>query len=254
MFRLPSSRSPLAAEAAAGAVYPPAPLPARSPGGPGPSADGGGAAPPLVLRVLNVVEEADAAAVLAPGVLDATEQKRAADFRREEHRRGYVAAHVALRFLLGARLGLAPGAVRLTRETCPTCGELHGRPAVVGGGVHFSLSHSGALALIAMAPVTVGADVEETPSREVADQTARMLHPDEAAELAALPDAERAMAFGRAWVRKEAYLKALGTGLSRSLALDYVGTGPTPPPGPRGWALTDVRVPQGYLAAVAVRV
>ncbi len=206
------------------------------------------------LWLVNVVEEADAAAALAAGVLDAAEQQRAANFHRAKDRVSYVSAHVALRVLLGAELGVPPQAVEFVRETCPTCGGPHGRPAVAGGALHFSLSHSGELALIGTAPVTVGVDVEETPTLKVATDTARMLHPDETAEIDALPDDARADGFGRAWVRKEAYLKALGTGLSRSPALDYMGTGPEPAQRQAGWTLTDIRVPQGYMAAAATRV
>jgi 4'-phosphopantetheinyl transferase len=200
-----------------------------------------------------VVQDADAATALASGILDAAEQERAAKFRRSQDRRSYVAAHVALRSLLGARLGMPPEAVEFVRETCPTCGGPHGRPAVAGGGLHFSLSHSGDLAMIGLAATTIGVDVEKTPTLRTATETARMLHPDETAELQALGDDARAEAFGRAWVRKEAYLKALGTGLSRALSLDYMGTGPAPAQAQPGWTLADVRAPRGYLAATATR-
>ncbi|MET9427114.1 4'-phosphopantetheinyl transferase superfamily protein [Streptomyces sp. NPDC003036] len=79
------------------------------------------------------------------------------------------------------------------------------------------------------------------------------LQPAEARELAALPEAERPAAFARAWVRKEAYLKGIGTGLGRSPSLDYVGTGPDPADGPPGWRVSDVVVPEDFTAAVAVR-
>ncbi len=205
------------------------------------------------LWLVDVVKDADAALLLGPGILDAAERKRAADFHRERDRRMYTAAHVALRLLLGARLQTAPEAVEFIREECPTCGEPHGRPAVPGGRLHFSLSHSGGLALIGLADTVIGVDVEQTPSLDVATQTARMLHPDETAELEALPEQDRAVGFGRAWTRKEAYLKAIGTGLSRSPALDYMGTGQTPAQHQPDWTLADVAVPEGYLAAAATR-
>ncbi|WP_353945441.1 4'-phosphopantetheinyl transferase superfamily protein [Streptomyces sp. HUAS MG91] len=188
------------------------------------------------------------------GVLDAGELRRAAGFRFARHRVRYVAAHLALRGILGERLGCAPGAVRFVREPCPECGEPHGRPALADpSGPHFSLSHSGDLALIALAPVPVGADVEELPSADATRDLAAVLHPRERAELAALgAPQERRVALGRAWVRKEAYLKGLGTGLARAADLDYVGTLPGAPGAPGGWTVRDVPVPDGYLAAVAV--
>jgi 4'-phosphopantetheinyl transferase len=198
--------------------------------------------------------ESEKAARLAPGVLDETERGRAAGFLRSTDRRCYVAAHVALRVLLGAQLGTAAGAVRLLREPCPSCGGPHGRPAVEGGGAYFSLSHSGESALIAIAAVPVGIDVERIPGPGVVAEVSTALHPLEQAELAALPEQARPLAFARAWSRKEAYLKGIGTGLGRDPALDYVGTGLSPAPGPGDWVLTDVVAPPGYAAAVAVQV
>ncbi|MYW64239.1 4'-phosphopantetheinyl transferase superfamily protein [Streptomyces sp. SID8379] len=188
------------------------------------------------------------------GVLDETELRRAAGFRFARHRERYVAAHLALRGVLGEHLGCAPGDVRFVRLACPGCGEPHGRPALADApDVHFSLSHSGDLALIAVAPAPVGADVEELPSAEVAQDLSAVLHPRERAELAALdtPSAHRA-ALARAWVRKEAYLKGIGTGLARAADLDYVGTLTGSPGAPGGWVVRDVPAPDGYTAAVAV--
>ncbi|MFI7383854.1 4'-phosphopantetheinyl transferase family protein [Streptomyces sp. NPDC049813] len=188
------------------------------------------------------------------GVLDADERRRAAAFAFDRHRLRYVNAHVALRRVLGERLDRAPGTLRFVRLPCPGCGEPHGRPALADApGLHFSLSHSGDLALVALAAVPVGADVEELTQSLAADDLAGVLHPRERAELAALAGpAERRLAVSRAWVRKEAYLKGIGTGLSRSPDLDYVGTLPGSPGAPGGWSLRDVPVPAGYAAAVAL--
>ncbi|MFJ8649766.1 4'-phosphopantetheinyl transferase family protein [Streptomyces sp. NPDC093546] len=191
---------------------------------------------------------------LAPTVLDAAERQRAAAFRRRADHRSYAVAHVALRLLLGACLGVAPHRVRLVREPCPRCGGPHGRPAAEGDrGVHFSLSHSDDLVLLAFAAVPVGVDVQRGPRYAAVADARSALHPAEVRELAALPEAERPAAFARAWVRKEAYLKGIGTGLARSPSLDYVGTGPDPADGPPGWRVSDVVVPEDFTAAVAVR-
>ncbi|MFI5761179.1 4'-phosphopantetheinyl transferase family protein [Streptomyces sp. NPDC051563] len=193
-----------------------------------------------------------AAARLAPEVLDQDEHRRAAGFKREKDRRRYIASHVALRVLLGSRLDLAPGRVRITRAPCPSCGGPHGRPVTEDGPVHFSLSHSDRLALVALGPKPVGADVEALLPEAAVAELAGQLHPRESAELAALDPAGRPAALGRVWVRKEAYLKGLGIGLARGLSLDYVGTGDTPASGLPGWSLTNVAVPPGFTAAVAV--
>ncbi|NEC69258.1 4'-phosphopantetheinyl transferase superfamily protein [Streptomyces sp. SID9727] len=214
--------------------------------GPAPSWSSG--APSLWL--VDPERAAEAARLLAPKILDASELARVERLAFPADRACYTAAHVALRLLLGARQGIAPEAVRLTRERCPSCDGPHGRPAT-GGGTHFSLSHTRGVALLAFAGVPVGVDVERLPEARVATEVAGHLHPAEAAELAALPCEERPAAFARVWTRKEAYLKGEGTGLAGGLHREHVGTGPRPL-GPPGWAVTDVAVPAGYAAAVAV--
>ena len=186
-------------------------------------------------------------------LLDTEERGRHAAFLRDADRDSYAAAHIGLRRLLGGYLGLEPDRVPFLRETCPTCGGPHGRPAAgVAGAPHFSLSHSGDLVLFAFAGTPVGADVEKAPSAQFADDVAGSLHPVERTELAALAgEAERTAAFVRCWTRKEAYLKGTGEGLSGNPARDYVGCGPDPAPLP-GWQLADCPVDPGYGAAVAV--
>ncbi|MEV5604961.1 4'-phosphopantetheinyl transferase superfamily protein [Streptomyces sp. NPDC052299] len=215
--------------------------------GPAPSWSGG--APSLWL--VDTERAAGAALLLAPKILDASELTRMERLAFPADRACYAAAHLALRLLLGARQGLAPEAVRLTRERCPSCDGPHGRPAT-GGGTHFSLSHTRGVALLAFADAPVGVDVERVPDARVVAEVSGQLHPAEAAELAGLPQEERPAAFARVWTRKEAYLKGEGTGLAGGLDREHVGTGPRPV-GPPGWAVTDVAVPAGYAAAVAVR-
>lgn len=119
--------------------------------------------------------------------------------------------------------------------------------------MHFSISHSAGLVLLAIADVPVGVDVQQVPSLDVVVEAQSELHPVEAAELAGLPSEDRPTAFARAWARKESYLKGIGTGLSRSPTLDYMGTGTVPALGPEGWTIGDVEVLPGYAAAVSVK-
>ncbi|MEU3463312.1 4'-phosphopantetheinyl transferase superfamily protein [Streptomyces sp. NPDC006733] len=206
---------------------------------------------PPRLWLVDAARHAAFAARLAPGVLDPRELRSAAAFRADADRDCYRAAHVGLRLLLGAHLGTAPQDVVLVREACPGCGGPHGRPAVEGGAVHFSLSHSGSFALLAVAATPVGVDVETVPSADAVADVAAVLHRVEIAELDALRPPERPAAFARAWVRKEAYLKGLGIGLGRDPSLDYVGTGDAPATGPAGWTVADVAVGEDRAAAVA---
>ncbi|MFF0739608.1 4'-phosphopantetheinyl transferase family protein [Streptomyces sp. NPDC004111] len=201
---------------------------------------------------LSIAEYGDGTADGSLDLLDATERQRHTDFRRDVDKARYAAAHIGLRHLLGAYLGRAPGDIVLGREPCPLCPEPHGRPCVPGADLHFSLSHSGDLVLLAFAPTAVGVDVELLTDTGQADEVSGVLNPRERAELAALAtdDAARLTAFGRCWCRKEAYLKGTGTGLAVPLDATYVGAGPRPGDIP-GWLLTDIEVRDGYAAALA---
>ncbi|MFJ1546492.1 4'-phosphopantetheinyl transferase superfamily protein [Streptomyces sp. NPDC088246] len=79
------------------------------------------------------------------------------------------------------------------------------------------------------------------------------LHPRKASELLALPAQSRPLAFARAWVRKEAYLKGLGTGLTRGLSVDEVGTGPVLTQSSPGWLIAYIAPGRSRVAAIAVR-
>ncbi|MFP8961280.1 4'-phosphopantetheinyl transferase family protein [Streptomyces nanhaiensis] len=205
----------------------------------------------MKLHVLRVSEHA--AGVRDGAVLSEEERARCAAFVREADRDRYRVAHTALRLELAAVLGTDPAAVPLTREPCPLCGGPHGRPAVPGNPVHFSLSHAGDVVLIALDGAPVGADVEAHPTAAVVAETVSALHPRERAEIGRLAPADRPAAFARCWTRKEAYLKGTGAGLGEDPGATYVGSLATPAEVP-GWELTDVAAPEGYAAAVALAV
>ena len=95
----------------------------------------------------------------------------------------------------------------------------HGRPKLEAGdgaALDFNLSHTGGHALLAVcAAARVGVDVETIDrSRDVEAIAARFFTQAEQHRVLSAPDVSRT--FYRMWTCKEAYLKALGTGLSRS--------------------------------------
>ena len=112
--------------------------------------------------------------------------------------------------VLGRALGCAPAEVKFRYGA-------HGKPGLAGSDLRFNISHSGALAVIALARVEVGVDVE-LPRPRRSDAIARRFYtPGEIERLFAHADPERrADAFFRLWTCKEAFLKATGEGLSRS--------------------------------------
>lgn len=160
---------------------------------------------------LAVVPTADALNSLSDD-----ERARAARFVFEHDRRRFLAAHAALRQRLAARTGVAAAALRFVVGP-------FGKPGLDGVRCSFNLSHSQDLALIVMAPDgEIGVDVECL--RPVPDAHALAEQHYTAAERAALHGAGplgRDRAFLMGWTRKEACLKAIGSGLSvEALAVD----------------------------------
>ncbi|MFJ8313165.1 MULTISPECIES: 4'-phosphopantetheinyl transferase family protein [unclassified Streptomyces] len=194
----------------------------------------------------------------AQALLDPLQTQRAARLRQPERRHRFISAHAGLRLLLSHYLGAAPARVALHRAACGHCGGAHGKPYAEDGALHFSMSHSGQGVLYAFAPRPVGIDLETAPLRAGAeDRLAGYLHPEEQTDLAALPPGERASAFLRCWVRKEAYLKGIGVGIAHGVDGVRVGLGARPgrpgavSEGDGGWRLVDVNVPTGFVAAAA---
>ncbi|MFJ8887043.1 4'-phosphopantetheinyl transferase family protein [Streptomyces sp. NPDC102402] len=206
-----------------------------------------------LVRFLDATAQSPWAEQLAPGVLDATELRRAERFARPRDRGSFLVAHVALRLLLGALLDTPPRDLVMSRGACPECGSPSGRPLLRGGGAHFSLAHSRDAVFVACASTPVGVDVEALPAPQVVTQVKHFFHPDESVELAALPPAERAAAFATLWARKEAHLKGVGVGLAHDGHRRYLGTGPAAEAVRPPWSLTDLPSPEGFAAALALR-
>ncbi|MEU3692473.1 4'-phosphopantetheinyl transferase family protein [Streptomyces narbonensis] len=208
----------------------------------------------LDLWLVRRLDGTDGAA-LDTSELDEAERRRAASFIRPADGLLYATAHVALRRLLGRYTGTMPQDIRFVREPCPGCGGAHGRPAVAPTParppLHFSLSHSSGVALVGVAAAPVGVDVERLPRQESVEICSEALHPDEQSELADATAEELQALFGRIWTRKEAFLKGIGTGLSRSPAEDYLGADERRHP--PGWTVLDIPCTATHSAAAAVR-
>lgn len=136
--------------------------------------------------------------------------------------------------------------LRLTRA-CPRCGaDRHGRPVLRGvEGVSVSLSRprTPGPALVALcADAGVGVDVENTGAATFDGFDAVALHPQ---ERCADDDART-----RLWVRKEALLKAHGTGLTTDPREVWLGEDGQVVAGPAG-TLVDLGL-DGQIGAVAV--
>lgn len=127
-----------------------------------------------------------------------------------------------LRRVLSAYLGVRPEAVPIGIAS-------GGKPILAGeAGLHFNLSHSGGVSMLALGACALGLDVERPKSFDrLADVVDYSCSPRERAVVTAAPDA--ASAFLDRWVLKEAILKCRGTGLVDDLrTVDPGPVGPEP--------------------------
>lgn len=184
--------------------------------------------------------------------LDADERDRAARFRYDRDRNRFVVRRGQLRELLGKDRGIAPGALRLIEGA-------HGKPVLLDDpDLHFNLSHSNGLALAVTSRAPVGCDIEWRSSELACPKVAkRLFAPGEYAALTALPPEQWVAGFYNCWTRKEAYVKALGLGLSYPLDAFTVSVAPGEPArftsDESGWTMTSFEPAPGYQAALVLR-
>ncbi len=203
-------------------------------------------------------------------MLEPHEREQAERFAFPWLRTRYAVAHAALRTIAARCLGATPASLRWAARP-------NGKPWLPGAGLELNLSHTGDWGMIAVGHrYPVGVDIEAiTPDRANPDMIRAVTSTAERAAFAALPPREHAVAFFRLWVRKEAVIKALGTGLSRRLdTIDVPLAADAPRDGvvlrpseadarARGdrngepapdlrWWLWDVPAPLGHLAALVV--
>ena len=146
--------------------------------------------------------------------LSADETQRASRFRFEHLKRDFTFSRGVLRALLGRYLGTEPSRIRFAYGP-------RGKPRVAfpETALEFNLAHSGRFASYAFAVgCELGLDIEEV--KPISDQEGivrQFFSPEECAEWLELNPAQRDEAFFRCWTSKEAYIKALGDGLSMPL-------------------------------------
>jgi 4'-phosphopantetheinyl transferase len=193
--------------------------------------------------------------------LAADEQTRAERFYFQRDRERFIAAHGALRAILGFYLNRAPQCVSFDYGS-------HGKPVLAwesgGDTIRFNMSHSRGVALYAVARAReVGIDVEFIHRNLEVEQIAeRFFSRGEIAALCTLPTDLRKYAFFLCWTRKEAYIKAKGEGLSMPLDQFDVSLIPGEPAGLLNtrpdsddavrWSMQDLNPAGGYVGALAV--
>lgn len=188
--------------------------------------------------------------------LEPDEIDRAGRFHFEKHRRHFIVARGFLRTVIARYLATQPGSLRFSYGA-------YGKPALATEHVlRFNLSHSHEVALLAVAlDAELGVDVEHIRADFASEDIARRFFSRAEVEVFNdLPREEQVAAFFRCWTRKEAYIKAIGKGLSQPLDAFDVTLAPGVLPAllqaeeddASRWLLSDIDVGEGYAGALAV--
>ncbi len=195
-------------------------------------------------------------------VLSNDEKIRAQRFRFEAGRTEFIVSRGALRLLLEAYQGIPARQLQFAYSA-------YGRPSLADTAscapIEFNISHSAGLALLAFSRFhRVGIDIEKVRRDfEPLEISENYFSLSERAVLRGLPAELRHEAFFRCWTRKEAFIKALGEGLSHPLdAFDVsikpgstaalLSTRPDRDEAAR-WMLRELTAPEGYVAALAAQ-
>jgi len=201
----------------------------------------------------------DSAAAHLEAALAPDELARADRFLFPHLRRSFIISRGSLRILVAVYLGIAPREVEFSYGA-------RGKPAYIDpAAIQFNLSHSGELALFAFtAGCELGVDIEQIrPLEDLGDIASRFFCSEETAELSSLPAGQRVHAFFLCWTRKEAYIKAVGEGLTVPLDSFRVTTRPGEPArmihlaqdanAAKAWTLHNLISDREYAAALAYR-
>jgi 4'-phosphopantetheinyl transferase len=187
-------------------------------------------------------------------LLNGEERARADRFLVEHARSAFVATRSALRRLASGYLGVPAGDLNFGAGP-------QGKPYLTGSPARlkFNVSHTAGLAVLGFAwDAEIGVDVERLRPMEDMDAiAARFFAATEVSELRSVEGSEeRTAAFYRCWTRKEAYIKAVGGGLSIPLDGFHVAflEGEAPAVSVPGWVMHAWVPEAGYVAATAVNV
>ncbi len=182
--------------------------------------------------------------------LSKEEKGRSEKFHSKQDQKNFIIAHGALQDILGRYLeGVKPPLEFIKNK--------QGKPSLKESLLTFNLSHSGDLALVAVAQGRqIGVDVEkirkETDIKNIAH---RFFSIQETNQLTALPAEKQIEAFYACWTRKESFIKAKGVGFSLPLNTFDVSVNPEGATeilvsDSLKWSLQDVMISPKYRAAV----
>jgi 4'-phosphopantetheinyl transferase len=190
------------------------------------------------------------------------EMERAKRYRFEKNRISFVASRGILKTLLSGYLRMAAGKISFAYGP-------YGKPelAIEASSVplRFNASHSNGLALFAFAlDREIGVDIEYIRRNiDIEHIAKRFFSSEERAIIEKLPPGMKEKGFFGCWARKEAFLKAIGKGLSFGLDRVEVSVDPGSPASllritgseeeTALWSLHDLPAATDYSAALAVK-
>ncbi|MEG3881717.1 4'-phosphopantetheinyl transferase superfamily protein [Microcoleus sp. herbarium7] len=192
--------------------------------------------------------------------LSDSELHRAERFHFARDKNSFIVARGALRAILSRYLNVAPKLVQFSYGPC-------GKPEIAAhfdSTLCFNLSHSQGLALYAVTRGRkIGADIEQIrPVPNMESIAERFFSQQENAAFKAVSAEQKLAAFFNCWTRKEAYIKAIGDGLSFPLDRFSVSLTPGEPAqllnvagegtAPNLWYLKALVPAPNYIAAIAV--
>jgi 4'-phosphopantetheinyl transferase len=159
-------------------------------------------------------------------LLKAAELEKAYRFKFEADQHAFIISRGVLKTVLGFYTHQLPEQIALKKNAH---GKLFLQPTFQD--LQFNLSHSKDLTVIAITKQTsLGIDVEyRNPIKRCDDIVSRYFSKKEQRDYQQLPKNKRLSGFYHAWTQKEAYIKAVGKGLSYPLHHFTVSIDPTQP-------------------------
>ena len=194
--------------------------------------------------------------------LSSDERERAGRYHFEKDRKYLIVRRGILRRILGFYLNLKPSRIQFRY------GE-NGKPALADtfgiGAIHFNLSHSNGVALFAFArDREIGVDIEYMRDIPEMDKIVEQFFSKRERDVfRKLPKSQKREAFFNGWTCKEAFIKTLGDGLSRSLDKFDVSLAPGEPANllrieddlteASRWSIQGLKPAPHYVGAFAVK-
>jgi 4'-phosphopantetheinyl transferase len=195
-------------------------------------------------------------------ILSNDEQRRAERFHFDRDRRRFIVRRGTLRLIIGDYFEREPGRLQFHSGH-------RGKPYLMNSlgkvPLQFNLAHSKEIALYAFTSrQKIGIDIEYVRDMPDAEKIAQTTYSSlENKTLQSLPEYQRQEAFFNCWVRKEAYIKAIGSGLYHALDRFDVSLAPGEPARvmsiegsaaqASGWFMKSLNPEDGYVAALAVK-